>query len=161
MKFFKQLWLLIWKNLSLRRRQLLRNAVELLWPLAIFLILAQVRKRRPAEHKPQVFFKPRALPSAGILPFLQSFICDYNNPTTPYQYGLPDYANTSFYKLAEDLQPILQNRSNLDALSRIQDDYNALMRSLNELQVFNISRLTPDATISSILTNTSTVRDFI
>ena len=53
------------------------------------------------------------------------------------------FYNCSFYKLAEDLQPILQNRSNLDALSRIQDDYNALMRSLNELQVFNISRLTP------------------
>ena len=27
--------------------------MELLWPLAIFLILAKVRERRPAEHKEQ------------------------------------------------------------------------------------------------------------
>ena len=44
--------------------------------------------------------------------------------------------------MVEDLQPILQNRSNLEALLRIQDDYNALVRFMNDLQLFNISLVT-------------------
>ena len=52
------------------------------------------------------------------------------------------YDYFSFYKLAEGLQPILQNRSNLEALLRIQDDYNALVRPINNLQLLNISQST-------------------
>jgi len=140
---------------------MIRNVLEVLCPLAIFNILVVVRYYKPAEYKSQVFFKPRALPSAGVLPFLQSFICDYNNPTTPYQYGLPDFSNTSFYKLTENLQPILQNKSNMEALSHIKDDYEALLKFWNNLQTFNDSQITTGAALNSILTNNRMIEDLI
>ena len=48
-----------------------------------------------------MFFKARALPSAGVLPFLQSFFCDYNNSATFNQTGLPDFSNTRYFKHCE------------------------------------------------------------
>ena len=77
LKFFGQIKLLLWKNFSIRRRQWLRNAVEILWPLMLFLILVLVRKRRPALFRPTFTYRPQALPSAGLVPFVRGFFCDF------------------------------------------------------------------------------------
>eukprot|EP00794_Sanderia_malayensis_P008046 gene8046-8908_t len=140
----------------------LRNGVEAIWPLAIFLILAIVRTSKKVEYKKQLFFKPRAMPSAGALPFMQSFLCDYDNPfSNKKPIDLPDYSNTSFYKLAEDLSPILQNRTNLELISNLQDDYNRLLTSLRDLRALDPTGLTGNASLNQILRDPNIVRQFI
>lgn len=81
MGFFNQLLLLLWKNFTLRKRQKLRLVAEIVFPLALFLILVIVRLTKPdlkVQHA-ACHFDGKAMPSTGILPFLQSFMCTFNN----------------------------------------------------------------------------------
>ncbi|XP_060554671.1 retinal-specific phospholipid-transporting ATPase ABCA4-like, partial [Ruditapes philippinarum] len=81
MGFFNQLVLLLWKNFTLRKRQKLRLVAEIIFPLALFMILLIVRVTKPdlkVKHG-ACHFDGKAMPSTGILPFLQSFMCTFNN----------------------------------------------------------------------------------
>ncbi|XP_046677344.1 ATP-binding cassette sub-family A member 7-like [Homalodisca vitripennis] len=74
-----QLRMLLWKNFLLRKRQKFRLVVELLWPLFLFLILMWVRTKGLRENISECHFTPKALPSVGQVPFIQSFLCSFNN----------------------------------------------------------------------------------
>ena len=76
-----------------------RLLVEIVWPLLLFLILFLVRlrglKKNHHECKETVcwlcsvsylvwsyltgYFEEKAMPSAGFIPFVQNFICTFNN----------------------------------------------------------------------------------
>uniref|UniRef100_A0A8V1AE68 P-type phospholipid transporter n=2 Tax=Gallus gallus TaxID=9031 RepID=A0A8V1AE68_CHICK len=75
-----QLQLLLWKNLTYRRRQRVQLAIELLWPLFLFLVLVAVRRSHPPFQQHQCHFPNKALPSAGTLPWLQGILCNVRNP---------------------------------------------------------------------------------
>ncbi|KAM6294790.1 LOW QUALITY PROTEIN: phospholipid-transporting ATPase ABCA7 [Aegotheles albertisi] len=75
-----QLGLLLWKNFTYRRRQRIQLLIELLWPLFLFLILVSVRQFHPPFKQHECHFPNKALPSAGILPWIQGIICNMNNP---------------------------------------------------------------------------------
>ncbi|NXM87107.1 ABCA1 protein, partial [Oenanthe oenanthe] len=75
-----QLGLLLWKNFTYRRRQRIQLAIEILWPLFLFLILISVRRSHPPFKQHECHFPNKALPSAGTLPWLQGIICNLNNP---------------------------------------------------------------------------------
>nr|XP_041566914.1 phospholipid-transporting ATPase ABCA7 isoform X2 [Taeniopygia guttata] len=75
-----QLGLLLWKNFTYRRRQRIQLAIEILWPLFLFLILVSVRRSHPPFKQHECHFPNKALPSAGTLPWLQGIICNLNNP---------------------------------------------------------------------------------
>ncbi|XP_073988192.1 phospholipid-transporting ATPase ABCA1-like isoform X10 [Rhodnius prolixus] len=79
MPYCLQLRLILWKNVILRKRQKVKLFIELLWPLMIFLFLMSFRSRGLRKEVHECHFTQKALPSAGFLPFLQSFICTYNN----------------------------------------------------------------------------------
>lgn len=123
MSFSKQVALLMWKNLTQRRRQMKRNLMEIFWPSAIFIILALVRQRKPGtfpNNKKPFYFVPRALPSAGMLPFLQSMFCNYRvNMSMDQPIDISDYSNTIFSKLVEDASPIVTNRTKMDNLKNL------------------------------------------
>uniref|UniRef100_A0A669EVN9 P-type phospholipid transporter n=1 Tax=Oreochromis niloticus TaxID=8128 RepID=A0A669EVN9_ORENI len=78
MGFFRQLFLLLWKNITYRRRNKIQLIIELLWPLFLFVILISVRHSHPPYK--QSHFPNKALPSAGTLPWIQGIICNINNP---------------------------------------------------------------------------------
>ncbi|XP_071433900.1 phospholipid-transporting ATPase ABCA7 isoform X2 [Pithys albifrons albifrons] len=75
-----QLGLLLWKNFTYRRRQRIQLAIEILWPLFLFLILISVRQSHPPFQQHECHFPNKALPSAGTLSWLQGIICNMNNP---------------------------------------------------------------------------------
>ncbi|GIY08391.1 phospholipid-transporting ATPase ABCA1 [Caerostris darwini] len=88
MGFWSQLYLLLWKNFTLHKRQKVRLVVEVLWPLSLFLILMWVRSKGLKFAAHQCYFDEKAMPSAGIIPFLQNSICTFNNtcyPTANYE----------------------------------------------------------------------------
>ncbi|XP_052284173.1 phospholipid-transporting ATPase ABCA1-like isoform X3 [Dreissena polymorpha] len=122
MGFFNQLLLLLWKNFTLRKRQKLRLAAEIIFPLALFLILVIVRTTKPdlkVKHA-ECHFDGKAMPSAGILPFLQSLVCTFDNEcqnsSTPNE--RPNIANpfqnTDLTEALNALEAILEN--NVDTL---------------------------------------------
>lgn len=129
MKFFDQLKLLVWKNFALRRRRHLLNVVELLWPLLLFLILVIVRSkpRYGATNIPNSVYRPRALPSAGALPFVRSFLCDFRTAKTndpeELSSGLPNLRSSSLSRLIEDSMPLIANSSLRERILRLRSDY--------------------------------------
>uniref|UniRef100_A0A8C2XHM9 P-type phospholipid transporter n=1 Tax=Cyclopterus lumpus TaxID=8103 RepID=A0A8C2XHM9_CYCLU len=80
MGFLQQLSLLLWKNITYRRRNKIQLIIELLWPLFLFVILISVRHSHPPYKQSQCHFPNKALPSAGTLPWIQGIICNINNP---------------------------------------------------------------------------------
>ncbi|XP_061538807.1 phospholipid-transporting ATPase ABCA1 isoform X2 [Phycodurus eques] len=80
MDIFEQLVLLLWKNITYRRRNKIQLIIELFWPLFLFLILIYVRNSNRPFQQGQCHFPNKALPSAGTLPWIQGFICNIDNP---------------------------------------------------------------------------------
>lgn len=84
MACWPQLRLLLWKNLTFRRRQTCQLLLEVAWPLFIFLILISVRLNYPPYEQHECHFPNKAMPSAGTLPWVQGIICNANNPCFRY-----------------------------------------------------------------------------
>uniref|UniRef100_A0A3B3V8X0 P-type phospholipid transporter n=1 Tax=Poecilia latipinna TaxID=48699 RepID=A0A3B3V8X0_9TELE len=80
MGLLTQFSLLLWKNFTLRKRQKVRLVVELVWPLFLFFILVGVRATNKPINKGQCHYPNKAMPSAGVLPWLQGIICNIDNP---------------------------------------------------------------------------------
>uniref|UniRef100_A0A665XDU4 P-type phospholipid transporter n=1 Tax=Echeneis naucrates TaxID=173247 RepID=A0A665XDU4_ECHNA len=84
MGLLTQFTLLLWKNFILRKRQKVRLVVEVIWPLFLFFILVGVRSTNNPIHQGQCHYPNKAMPSAGVLPWLQGMICNINNPCLKY-----------------------------------------------------------------------------
>lgn len=118
MGFFRQLGLLLWKNITYRRRNKIQLIIELLWPLFLFVILISVRHSHPPYKQSQCHFPNKALPSAGTLPWIQGIICNINNPCfhsptpgeTPGQVG--NFDNSIISRLFVDAQTVLSYSGN-------------------------------------------------
>ncbi|XP_034439364.1 phospholipid-transporting ATPase ABCA1 isoform X2 [Hippoglossus hippoglossus] len=134
MGFFRQLFLLLWKNITYRRRNKLQLIIELLWPLFLFVILISVRQSHPPYKQKQCHFPNKALPSAGTLPWIQGIVCNINNPCfhsptpgeTPGQFG--NFDNSILSRLFVDAHTILSYGGNW-SFSGFQD----LMESVRSL----------------------------
>uniref|UniRef100_A0A8C4Q576 Uncharacterized protein n=1 Tax=Eptatretus burgeri TaxID=7764 RepID=A0A8C4Q576_EPTBU len=103
MAYGTQLYLQLWKNFTMRKREKVRFIVEIFWPLFLFLILAWVRHTTPPEHQSDCHFSVQAMPSAGLIPWFQSLVC---SPTTDCRFrnGTPagDGVNDFHHSLHSD-----------------------------------------------------------
>ncbi|XP_028442644.1 ATP-binding cassette sub-family A member 1 isoform X1 [Perca flavescens] len=134
MGVFRQLGLLLWKNITYRRRNKIQLIIELLWPLFLFVILISVRHSHPPYKQSQCHFPNKALPSAGTLPWIQGIICNINNPCfhsptpgeTLGQFG--NFDNSILSRLFVDAQTVLSFSGN-QRFSGFQD----LMESVRRL----------------------------
>ncbi|XP_027884349.1 ATP-binding cassette sub-family A member 1 isoform X1 [Xiphophorus couchianus] len=126
MGFFRQLYLLLWKNVTYRRRNKIQLLIELLWPLFLFVILISVRHSHPPYKQGQCHFPNKALPSVGTVPWIQSIVCNINNPCfhrptpgeTPGQVG--NFDNSILSRLFVDAQTVLSYSGNR-SFSNFQD----------------------------------------
>uniref|UniRef100_A0AAQ4R8J7 P-type phospholipid transporter n=1 Tax=Gasterosteus aculeatus aculeatus TaxID=481459 RepID=A0AAQ4R8J7_GASAC len=84
MKTGAQIRLLLWKNWTLRKRQKVRFLVEICWPVLLFIGLVWLRKANPLYQQHECHFPNKAMPSAGILPWIQGIFCNVNNPCFRY-----------------------------------------------------------------------------
>uniref|UniRef100_A0A8C2XJ97 P-type phospholipid transporter n=1 Tax=Cyclopterus lumpus TaxID=8103 RepID=A0A8C2XJ97_CYCLU len=134
MGFLQQLSLLLWKNITYRRRNKIQLIIELLWPLFLFVILISVRHSHPPYKQSQCHFPNKALPSAGTLPWIQGIICNINNPCfhspTPGETlgQVGNFDNSILSRLFMDAQTILSYSGNR-RFSGFQD----LMESVQRL----------------------------
>lgn len=105
----------------LRLRQPVILALELLWPLTIFLLVLLLRKVVPPVSQETCYYNARALPSAGGLPLLQSLICNVDNKClnkSSYE-EIPTYPGSRINELVQDLSPLLQDESILSVIKSL------------------------------------------
>ncbi|KAF4083331.1 hypothetical protein AMELA_G00140040 [Ameiurus melas] len=134
-----QLLLLLWKNLTYRRRNKIQLIIELLWPLFLFFILIAVRHSHPPYMHSQCHFPNKALPSAGTLAWVQGIICNINNPCfhyptpgeTPGEVG--NFNNSILSRLFVDVRTILTNFGNQTTLSALEN-FSLAVQRLGERQ---------------------------
>uniref|UniRef100_A0A1I8H155 ABC transporter domain-containing protein n=2 Tax=Macrostomum lignano TaxID=282301 RepID=A0A1I8H155_9PLAT len=71
--FFKQFYLLQWKNIKLKQRQWAKTSIELVMPLVFFMILVAVRQSQNfIRSSPECDYRPTPLASDGLLAALRS-----------------------------------------------------------------------------------------
>ncbi|XP_075891700.1 phospholipid-transporting ATPase ABCA1 [Nelusetta ayraudi] len=137
MGLLTQFSLLLWKNFTLRKRQKVRLVVEVLWPLFLFVILVSVRSTNKPIHKGECHYPNKAMPSAGLLPWLQGMICNMDNPClnyptpgeTPGQVN--NFNNSMISGMLIELQTLLVDRSIISKAQRLADDidqWNSLLQ---------------------------------
>uniref|UniRef100_I3JKY4 P-type phospholipid transporter n=1 Tax=Oreochromis niloticus TaxID=8128 RepID=I3JKY4_ORENI len=61
-----------------------RLVIEVLWPLFLFFILVGVRTTTQPIYKGQCHYPNKAMPSAGVIPWIQGMVCNLENPCLPY-----------------------------------------------------------------------------
>ncbi|KAM3956338.1 LOW QUALITY PROTEIN: lipid droplet defective [Aphomia sociella] len=117
-----QLRLLLWKDYLIRRRKWVTLA-GVVWAVAVMLSLYIVRINVDNQDFPSCQFPARALPSAGLLTFLQSFVCSVNNECLPMdQYQeIPVYENSKLTQLQRQFSPLIYNETVLDVAGSVPD----------------------------------------
>ncbi|XP_029932419.1 phospholipid-transporting ATPase ABCA1 [Myripristis murdjan] len=127
MGLLTQFTLLLWKNFTLRKRQKVRLVVEVLWPLFLFFILVWVRSTNKPIYKGNCHYPNKAMPSAGVLPWLQGMMCNIDNPclSSPTPGETPGQVNnfnhSTMAGILIELQTLVQNRSILSNVQRLAE----------------------------------------
>ncbi|XP_064813992.1 retinal-specific phospholipid-transporting ATPase ABCA4-like, partial [Oncorhynchus masou masou] len=128
-----QIRLLLWKNWTLRKRQKIRFLVEILWPVVLFIGLVWLRKANPLYKQHECHFPNKAMPSTGIIPWIQGIFCNANNPCFKH----PTRAEVS--------HPSLLSNYNNYILARFWADSNELLFDDPEFQ--QLGRLWEDMAV--------------
>uniref|UniRef100_A0AAR2LXT6 P-type phospholipid transporter n=1 Tax=Pygocentrus nattereri TaxID=42514 RepID=A0AAR2LXT6_PYGNA len=135
-----QIRLLLWKNWTLRKRQKTRFVVEILWPVLLFAGLVWLRRANPLYRQHQCHFPNKALPSAGILPWIQGIFCNANNPC--FRYPTPaespgivsNYNNSILARFYADSQELLFKDTEFQQLGRLWQEASTLSSFMDTLR---------------------------
>ncbi|XP_049752161.1 ATP-binding cassette sub-family A member 2 isoform X6 [Elephas maximus indicus] len=110
MGFVHQLQLLLWKNVTLKRRSPWVLAFEVFIPLVLFFILLGLRQKKPTISVKEAFYTAAPLTSAGILPVMQSLCPDGQRD----EFGFLQYANSTVTQLLERLNRVVEEGNLFD-----------------------------------------------
>uniref|UniRef100_A0A8D3DFC4 ATP-binding cassette, sub-family A (ABC1), member 4b n=1 Tax=Scophthalmus maximus TaxID=52904 RepID=A0A8D3DFC4_SCOMX len=125
MKTGSHICLLLWKNWTLRKRQKIRFLVEISWPVLLFVGLVWLRKANPLYQQHECHFPNKAMPSAGILPWIQGIFCNAGNPCFrhPTRGESPgfvsNYNNSVLARFYVDAQELLLDEPGVRRLGRL------------------------------------------
>uniref|UniRef100_A0A668A8Y6 P-type phospholipid transporter n=1 Tax=Myripristis murdjan TaxID=586833 RepID=A0A668A8Y6_9TELE len=140
MKTGSQIRLLLWKNWTLRKRQKIRFLVEILWPVLLFIGLVWLRKANPLYKQHECHFPNKAMPSAGILPWIQGIFCNANNPCFRYQTRgespgvVSNYNNSILARFYADAQEQLFNDTEVQQLGRLWRELSSFSNFMDTLR---------------------------
>ncbi|XP_027890739.1 ATP-binding cassette sub-family A member 2 isoform X3 [Xiphophorus couchianus] len=131
MGFLHQLHLLLWKNISLKRRGPWVLAFEIFIPLVLFFILLGLRQKKPAISVKEVsFYSAAPLTSAGIIPIMQSLCPDGQRD----EFGFLQYKNSTVTQLLERISEVVeQNRLFTSNRPGLGQDLETLQQHLESL----------------------------
>ncbi|XP_041804213.1 retinal-specific phospholipid-transporting ATPase ABCA4-like isoform X2 [Chelmon rostratus] len=140
MKTGSQIRLLLWKNWTLRKRQKVRFLVEIIWPVLLFIGLVWLRKANPLYQQHECHFPNKAMPSAGILPWIQGIFCNANNPCFRYPTRgespgvVSNYNNSVLARFYVDVQELLLNETEVQQLGRLWQDISSFSNFMDTLR---------------------------
>ncbi|XP_047236677.1 ATP-binding cassette sub-family A member 2 isoform X2 [Girardinichthys multiradiatus] len=143
MGFLHQLHLLLWKNISLKRRGPWVLAFEIFIPLVLFFILLGLRQKKPAIPVKEAFYSAAPLTSAGIIPIMQSLCPDGQRDA----FGFLQYKNSTVTQLLERISEVVeQNRLFTSDRPGLGQDLETLQQHLESLSA---APLPPDYSFNS------------
>ncbi|XP_068604697.1 retinal-specific phospholipid-transporting ATPase ABCA4 [Brachionichthys hirsutus] len=140
MKTGSQIHLLLWKNWTLRKRQKVRFLVEILWPVLLFIGLVWLRRANPLYQQHECHFPNKAMPSAGILPWIQGIFCNANNPCFRYPTRgespgvVSNYNNSVLARFYVDVQKILLSETDVQQFGRLWHDVSSFSNFMDTLR---------------------------
>ncbi|KAG7229040.1 hypothetical protein INR49_013159, partial [Caranx melampygus] len=135
-----QIRLLLWKNWTLRKRQKIRFLVEIFWPVLLFIGLVWLRKANPLYQQHECHFPNKAMPSAGILPWIQGIFCNANNPCFRYPTRgespgvVSNYNNSVLARFYVDAQELLLNDTEVQQLGRLWNEMSSFSNFMDTLR---------------------------
>uniref|UniRef100_A0A8C9VD64 ATP binding cassette subfamily A member 4 n=1 Tax=Scleropages formosus TaxID=113540 RepID=A0A8C9VD64_SCLFO len=135
-----QIRLLLWKNWTLRKRQKIRFLAEILWPVALFIGLVWLRNANPLYQQHECHFPSKAMPSTGILPWIQGIFCNANNPCFRYptRGELPgvvsNYNGSILARFYADSQELLFNDTEFQQLGRLWRELSTMSNFMETLR---------------------------
>ncbi|XP_027128169.1 retinal-specific ATP-binding cassette transporter [Larimichthys crocea] len=135
-----QIRLLLWKNWTLRKRQKVRFLVEICWPVLLFIGLVWLRKANPLYQQHECHFPNKAMPSAGILPWIQGIFCNANNPCFRYPTRgespgvVSNYNNSVLARFYVDVQELLLNETEVQQLGRLWREMSSFSNFMDTLR---------------------------
>uniref|UniRef100_A0A674F5W8 P-type phospholipid transporter n=1 Tax=Salmo trutta TaxID=8032 RepID=A0A674F5W8_SALTR len=148
-------------NLSSLTSMQVRLVVELLWPLFLFLILVRVRSTNQPIYQGGCHYPNKAMPSSGVLPWLQGMMCNIGNPCvnhpTPGEApGQVNNFNNSMYMNKLQNSMLFKSANTLDFRADAFGSLNMLLcgkapdsNSTNTTMNFSASGLTRNDTENS------------
>ncbi|KAK5889347.1 hypothetical protein CesoFtcFv8_015360 [Champsocephalus esox] len=140
MKTGSQIRLLLWKNWTLRKRQKGRFIVEICWPVLLFVGLVWLRKANPLYQKHECHFPNKAMPSAGILPWIQGIFCNVNNPCFRYPTRgespgvVSNYNNSVLARFYVDAQELLLEEREVQDIGRLWHEMSSFSNIMETLR---------------------------
>nr|XP_056716199.1 ATP-binding cassette sub-family A member 2 [Euleptes europaea] len=105
-----QLYLLLWKNVTLKRRSPWVLSFEIFIPLVLFFILLGLRQKKPTIPVKEAYYTAAPLTSAGILPVMQSLCPDGQRD----EFGFLQYSNSKVTQLLERLNEVVEESNLFD-----------------------------------------------
>uniref|UniRef100_A0A8C3RFM7 ATP-binding cassette sub-family A member 2 n=1 Tax=Cyanoderma ruficeps TaxID=181631 RepID=A0A8C3RFM7_9PASS len=130
MGFLHQLHLLLWKNVTLKRRSPWVLTFEIFIPLVLFFILLGLRQKKPTIPVKEAFYTAAPLTSAGILPVMQSLCPDGQRD----EFGFLQYSNSTVTQILEHLSEAVEQSSLFDPQHPgLEEELESLRRHLEAL----------------------------
>ncbi|XP_072015894.1 ATP-binding cassette sub-family A member 2-like isoform X3 [Amphiura filiformis] len=161
MVFFHQLYLLLWKNFTIKRRSPWVLVFELFIPLVLFLILVMIRRQKPWTKTSQEFYTAMPLPSSGIIPVMQIF-CP-TNERDPF--GFPDHPNSRMHDFLNHLNTVVEKNTLFNehfSLDSIRIGLQSFQDVLNDKgSIEQRFATTPDFNLEQVLKNSTSFRNYL
>uniref|UniRef100_A0A8C4ITX9 ATP-binding cassette, sub-family A (ABC1), member 4b n=1 Tax=Dicentrarchus labrax TaxID=13489 RepID=A0A8C4ITX9_DICLA len=117
-----------------------RFLVEICWPVLLFVGLVWLRKANPLYRQHECHFPNKAMPSTGILPWIQGIFCNANNPCFRYPTGgespgvVSNYNNSVLARFYVDAQELLLNEMEVQQLGRLWHDVSSFSNFMDMLR---------------------------
>uniref|UniRef100_A0A3P9NX15 ATP-binding cassette, sub-family A (ABC1), member 4a n=1 Tax=Poecilia reticulata TaxID=8081 RepID=A0A3P9NX15_POERE len=162
-----QVRLLLWKNWTIRRRQRIRFFVEIMWPVMLFMGLVWLRRVNPLYRQHECHFPNKAMPSAGILPWIQGIVCNANNPCFQYPTrgespGLvSNYNNSILARFYSDAEELLFSDPEFLQVGRLWRELNAMSNFMDMLRTHPEKVSGRGVKVEAILKDDETLTSFL
>ncbi|XP_047724828.1 retinal-specific phospholipid-transporting ATPase ABCA4-like [Prionailurus viverrinus] len=118
----------------------IRFVVELVWPLSLFLLLIWLRNVNPLYSQHECHFPNKAMPSAGMLPWLQGMFCNVNNPCfqspTPGESPgiVSNYNDSILARVFRDFQELLMDAPESQHLGHVWKELQTFSQLMDTLR---------------------------
>uniref|UniRef100_A0A670YQ04 ATP-binding cassette sub-family A member 2 n=1 Tax=Pseudonaja textilis TaxID=8673 RepID=A0A670YQ04_PSETE len=156
MGFLHQLYLLLWKNVTLKRRSPWVLSFEIFIPLVLFFILLGLRQKKPTIAVKEAYYTAAPLTSAGILPVMQSLCPDGQRD----EFGFLQYSNSRVTQLLERLNEVVEKSNLFDPdHAGPEEELESLRRHLESLG--SSTRPTPGFSLDSIAKDKTELHRFL
>uniref|UniRef100_A0A3Q3W540 P-type phospholipid transporter n=1 Tax=Mola mola TaxID=94237 RepID=A0A3Q3W540_MOLML len=163
----RQVKLLLWKNWTTRRRQRVRFLMEIMWPVMLFMGLMWLRRVNPLYRQHECHFPNKAMPSSGVLPWIQGIFCNANNPCFQYPTrgespGLvSNYNNSILARLYTDAQELLFSDTEFQQIGRLWRELNAMSNFMDTLRTHPDQVLGRGIKVETILKDDETLTSYL